>query len=52
MPSRLFKSLSAEPEKLLVGEAGLTNEGLDNVFWQVEPFVIGDGDASGSVGVL
>ena len=52
MPSRLFKSLSEEPEKLLVGESGLTNDGLDDVFWQIEPFVIGHGDASGSVGMF
>ena len=49
---RIFKSLSEEPEKLLVGEPGLTKDGLDDVFWQVEPFVIGHGDASRSVGMF
>jgi hypothetical protein len=50
--ARYLKSLSKEPEKLLVGEPGLTNDGLDDVFWQVEPFVIGHCDASGSVGMF
>ena len=44
--------LAEEPEKLLVSQACLAEDALDDVLWQVKAFVIGHSNPSGLVGMF
>lgn len=39
-------------EELLIGQAGLPDDALDDVFWEIEALVVGNGETAGLIGVL
>ena len=49
---RLVSLLAEEPEKLLVSQACLAEDALDDVLWQVKAFVIRHGNPSMLVGMF